>query len=309
MSLIFYRGGRGAAFAWVGASVAAGLAAVALAQSPARAPAEAAERTPAEASRSAAAQTPGRVPAEAPERSAVDASSPAAATPAVAAAQTPDVAALEARLAALEARRDRLADESAIKRLQRAYGYYFDKALWDDVAQLFADDGTIEIGLDGVYEGKARIREYLYARTGGRSGLAHGELNEHLQLMPVVTVAPDGESAKARWRALIMAGRFGERAVWGEGPYENEYVKEAGVWKIKKLHWYQTMLVPYEGGWQTNVDANGGHWVPAELTPDRPPSESYVLWPDTPDTYVPAYHFPNPVAVYTGPGSTVGGAP
>ena len=66
-----------------------------------------------------------------------------------------------------------------IERLQAAYGYYVDRGLWDEVANLFADDGTIEIGLDGVYVGKQRVREYLYALGGGRQGLVDGELNEH----------------------------------------------------------------------------------------------------------------------------------
>ena len=112
--------------------------------------------------------------------------------------------------------------------MQHAYGYYVDRALWDDVAALFADDGTIEIGLDGVYVGKERVREYLHALGGGRAGLVDGELNEHLQVMPVITVAADGRTAKARWRAITLTGELGGEAFWGEGPYENEYVKDGG---------------------------------------------------------------------------------
>jgi hypothetical protein len=120
-----------------------------------------------------------------------------------------------------------------------------------------------------------------------------GELNEHFQLMPVVTVAPDGTTAKARWRALILAGRLGESAIWGEGPYENEYVKEGGVWKLRKLHWYQSVVVPYETGWLNTPDFNEGKWASARLPPDRPPSIEYSTWPET---YLPEFHFPNPVA-------------
>ena len=169
--------------------------------------------------------------------------------------------ALEARVAALEQRKERIEDVNAIERLQAAYGYYVDRALWDDVANLFADDGTIEIGLDGVYVGKQRVREYLYALGGGRQGLVDGELSEHLQVMPVITLAPDGLTAKARWRAITLTGELGGDAFWGEGPYENEYVKDDGVWKIKTLHWYQALHVPYAGGWQTNPDPTGAKFV------------------------------------------------
>src|SRR5690606_25591249 len=125
------------------------------------------------------------------------------------------------RLATLEARKTRVEDVSAIERLQHAYGYYVDEGLWDEAADLFASDGTIEIGLDGVYAGRERVREYLYALGGGRRGLADGVLNEHLQIMPTITLAPDGLSAQGRWRAIMLGGELGETAFWGEGPYEN----------------------------------------------------------------------------------------
>lgn len=202
---------------------------------------------------------------------------------------------LQATLAELEQRRTRIEDSNQIKRLQRAYGYYVDEGLWDQVAELFTANGSVEIGLDGVYVGKERVREYLYALGGGKSGLSPGELNEHLQVMPVVTVAPDGKTAKVRARAVILAGKLGESAVWGEGPYENEYVKEDGVWKLNRVHWFQSMMVPYEGGWQSNEDVNGAKYVSDKLPPDRPPSVEYGTWPDV---YLPPFHFANPV---TGP--------
>lgn len=203
--------------------------------------------------------------------------------------------ALAAQIDSLEQRKTRIEDVNAIEKLQHAYGYYVDRALWDDVANLFADDGTIEIGLDGVYVGKQRVREYLHALGGGRQGLVDGELNEHLQVMPVITVAADGRTAKARWRAITLTGELGGDAFWGEGPYENEYVKDGGVWKIQSLHWYQALLVPYAGGWQTNPDPTGAKFVSATLPPDRPPSVEYKTWPDT---YVPPFSFPNPVGKY-----------
>lgn len=202
---------------------------------------------------------------------------------------------LQNQIAALERRKSLLEDANAIKRLQRAYGYYVDRGLWDQVADLFADDGTLEIGLDGVYAGKARVREYLYALGDGHQGLVEGQLNEHMQVMPVITVAPDGKTAKGRWRAIIMAGKLGEDAFWGEGPYENEYVKDNGVWKIEKLHWYDSMFVPYATGWLKTPDPTLGKFV-GELTPDAPPSVDYKTWPDT---YLPPFHFPNPVGKYS----------
>jgi hypothetical protein len=209
--------------------------------------------------------------------------------------ETAAVQALEARIAALEQRKERIEDVNAIERLQAAYGYYADRGLWEEAANLFADDGTIEIALDGVYVGKPRVRDYLRTISGGRSSLTDGELGEHLQVMPVITLAPDGLTAKARWRAIVLEGELGGQAFWGEGPYENEYVKDDGVWKIKALHWYQALYVPYEGGWQTQPDPTGGKYISNTLPPDRPPSVEYKTWPDT---YLPPFSFPNPVGKY-----------
>jgi hypothetical protein len=201
-------------------------------------------------------------------------------------------AALDQTVRTLELRRERIGDANDIKRLQRAYGYYVDEGMWDEVADLFAENGSVEYGLDGVYMGREHIREYLYALGGGTSGLSEGQLNEHLQLMPVITVERDGMTAKGRWRGLILGGQLGESAMWGEGPYENEYVKEDGVWKVSKLHWYQSVVVPYETGWQNTEDPTGGVLVSSTLPADAPPTVEYETWPGT---YLPPFHFPNPV--------------
>jgi hypothetical protein len=203
----------------------------------------------------------------------------------------PDTQALQQSVATLQSRATALQDINDIKRLQRAYGYYVDQGQWDQVADLFARNATLEIGLDGVYRGRERVRQYFMTVGGGHLGLARGQVNQYLQLMPVINLAPDGLAAQGTWRAVILAGQSGQGAWWGEGPYENQYVKEDGVWKISVLHWYQTLMTPYgAGGWAKNPDANGGHYVPASLPADAPPTEQYKVWPGA---HVPHFHFKN----------------
>ena len=198
-----------------------------------------------------------------------------------------------AQVAALEARADRIKDSNDIKRLQRAYGFYLDKGQFDEMADLFAADASVEYQNEGVYVGADRIREYLHRLSGNRNGLVEGQINNHMLLQPVVHVADDGLTAKARWRALIQTGQYKQRASWGEGPYEIEYVKDSGVWKIKKLHWYTTFNAPYEEGWARvkPVDARVGAFV-KDFPPDKPPSEDYKPFPAA---YLPPYHYENPV--------------
>ena len=70
------------------------------------------------------------------------------------------------RAAELAARAQRLADEQEVENLQKIYGYYYDRRMWDEVADLFADDGTIEMDQRGVYLGKARVRRVLESARG-----------------------------------------------------------------------------------------------------------------------------------------------
>jgi hypothetical protein len=223
---------------------------------------------------------------------------PATSTNAPPTTDAAQVAELRARLDTLKARKLRIEDSNAIKRLQRAYAYYMEEALWDEVLQLFSDNATLEFARDGVYNGKPRIRDYLYAFGGGKQGLSEGQLSDHLMLMPVLTLAEDGNTAKARWNTIMLLGNYGQDANWGEGPYENEYVKENGVWKISKLRWFQTILVPYEGGWAKHEDLNKGIWVSDTLPPDSPPTAPYGYWPET---FLPPFSFSNPVGRYVPP--------
>src|SRR6056300_1152911 len=88
-----------------------------------------------------------------------------------------------------------LEDENEVENLQRIFGFYIDKKQWTQAADLFADNGTIEISGEGVYVGKQRVLDYLMSL--GNEGIEYGILNDHMQLQPVVHVDPDG-TAKGR---------------------------------------------------------------------------------------------------------------
>jgi hypothetical protein len=201
---------------------------------------------------------------------------------------------VEAEIASLTARLEKLEGTRAVKKLQRAFGYYIDRGLWSDAAELFTDDGSIEIGIDGVYVGKARIEEYLRRLHGGQEGLIYGQLNEWVTLQPAVFVAEDGRSATARWRDHGMLGQYKQHAEWRDGIYENTYVREAGIWKLKSLHLYVNFVAPYEKGW-ARLQAGEG-LVQSEASkafpPDRGPSTQYRPFPET---QVPAFQALHPV--------------
>lgn len=201
---------------------------------------------------------------------------------------------IDSQIDALTVRIEKLEGTRAVKKLQRAFGYYVDRGLWGEVADLFTNDGTIEIGIDGVYGGKARIREYLQRLHGGQEGLIYGQLNEWVTLQPAVFISRDGRSATARWRDHGMLGQYKKHAEWRDGIYENAYVKEDGIWKIKSLHLYVNFVAPYEKGWARLKPGEGLAQSEASraFPPDRAPTASYRPFPET---QVPPFQALNPV--------------
>jgi hypothetical protein len=141
-----------------------------------------------------------------------------------------------------------------------------------------------------VFVGKKRIQDYVTRRSP--EGLVRGKLYNHLQLQPIVDVASDGKSAKGRWRFVAEIGTAGQAdsAQWGGGTYENEYVKQNGVWKIQRLHGYYRFFTPYAEGWGKKALPNSR--PDASFKPDRAPTQVYDSYPAT---FVAPFHYENPV--------------
>jgi SnoaL-like domain len=203
-----------------------------------------------------------------------------------------------------------LEDAQAVRRVQFAYGYYMDKGLYQEVVDLFADDGEVRF-MGGVFRGKARGVRRLYIErfrtlfTHGRNAPAYGFMLEHLQLQDIIDVAPDRRSARGRFRCFMQAGSHTSKSDrvpalplqwWEAGVYENTYGCEGGVWKLKILNYCLSWQAEYEKGWAHSKPYEGPFFTktypedpggPDEITADRP-----AFWPQT--AVVP-FHFPHPV--------------
>jgi len=195
---------------------------------------------------------------------------------------------LQQRWADLVRGTQQLRDEADVLNLQHDYGYYFDQKMWEAAANLFSTDGTLELGQRGVYVGRGRIRQALNVIGGKR--LEDDEVYDHLQLATVVHIAPDGRTAKARGIELSVSGVKGKKALWEEGIFENDYVRQSGAWKIRSVHYYPRVITAYELGWAKDAKPAAG--PSTEFPPDRPPTEAYGIYPKM---YYPQFHYANPV--------------
>src|SRR6516165_5154568 len=180
--------------------------------------------------------------------------------------QTNPLPALETRVEALQARIEGIESVRAIKRLQYAYGHYVELGLWNDFADLFAEDAVTNYQ-QGV-RGQEAIRRLFLDQVGqGKLGLAEGRIYPHILFQPVITLAPDGRTAKGRWRILAMLGGYGGSATWYSGVYENEYVLENGVWKISLLHSEPKVTAAYTAaGWKESGAHVPVHYTAASVT-------------------------------------------
>ena len=133
-----------------------------------------------------------------------------------------------------------LKDIEDIKRLQRIYSFYLEHIMWNELADLWAEDGECYWVGSGIFKGRETIRK-LWSMLPGAAGNGSPELL-HLdaRFSPVITVAPDGKTAKGRWYVIgggiLPIGK--DKRVSNAGGFsndENEYIKENGVWKIWSL--------------------------------------------------------------------------
>lgn len=213
---------------------------------------------------------------------------------------------LEARLEKLEKRCNRqqktirtlkkgvqvLADTEAIKKLQRAYGYYLEHWMAEEVIDCFSDGPDVYIKLyEGTYLGKEGIRRYFDRERSNEY------LHQVMQLCGVVTVDPDGVNARGRWYSYgacaVTLGK-GVRQYFMNGIYEMGYIKEHGVWKIKDLEYCLCYAAPPNTGWvkPERIAALTPEDRLNPPPPDIPPDEFDSKYPSG---YIMPFHFKHPV--------------
>ena len=210
---------------------------------------------------------------------------------------------LEAKVKTLEAQVRTLQDIEEIKKLQRAFGFYLEHWMSSEIIELFADgpDTILSIAV-GEFRGKDNIRQFCNRGKQGNEIMKHDKpefLHQVMQLSGIVDIDPGGLTAKGRWYgfgANALPAEGGIAPGWMNGVYENEYVKEDGIWKFKVVRWCMTFNASFVNGW---VDPS----VRVDRRPQPPYNSSTGFSPDgTPETtlypsgFICPFHYKNPVS-------------
>lgn len=211
---------------------------------------------------------------------------------------------LESRIDALEKRLQQVEDTQAITRLQYAYNYYVEHMMKEEIIDCFSDSPDVLLDwLEGKWKGKAGVRKYFDVNQIPPIGFQH-------QLIPaagLITVEPDGKTARGRWYALggVMMptpAKEGEKQGFSRsfinGIYEIRYIKEDNIWKILAINWVIPYGVRIKDGWILPEDIAGPMLKGASGAPGPKVVPDIVM--DKNDLryvtgYILPYHFKHPV--------------
>ena len=152
-------------------------------------------------------------------------------------------------------------------------------------------DGTIELAQRGMYIGRERVRGFLF-NVFGKEGPQENRLGNHIQWQPVIHVAADGQSAKVAL-ADDAAALVRPRASLGASIYENEFVKEDGVWKFRVDPHVQHVAARLR--WRLGRSSRAAAACRARarrIRPTRPPSFTFQMFPTV---YEIPFHYAHPV--------------
>ena len=200
---------------------------------------------------------------------------------------------LGARLQAAE-------DIEAVKKLQKSYSYYLEHWQEEELLGLWSHspDITFEVNDTGQFKGWEDIKKAFHFKDHYPAyGDAEKAPPEYLHILPsvvgIVDLDPDGKTAKGRWYGFGMItvpppeGKA--QANLGCGIWENEYVKEDGKWKFKKINYNVVFNTPFKDGWVKTP------YIQRPKGENEPPHGPDSLFAPYPSDYIFPYHYKNPV--------------
>jgi hypothetical protein len=163
---------------------------------------------------------------------------------------------LEKKLKAQEKQLTELRDIEAIKKLQKAYGYYVEHMMYQEIVDCFSDSKDVCINwLEGQWLGKEGVKKYFEMIKTTPPEFFH----QVMQLAGVVDIDRGGKTAKGRWYAFgahFMPREGSTRRSFVNGIYEMGYIKEKGVWKILSIKWVIPYAVRIADTWALPEDVN-----------------------------------------------------
>jgi hypothetical protein len=126
-----------------------------------------------------------------------------------------------------------------IRQVKYRYLRYVDQKLWDDIADVFTADATVDYGTQ-VFGKPLRMSGRAEIVAFFRENMGPGLISVHSAGQPEITV--DGDTAAGTWRFedLVIATEY-RTVIAGAAYYEDRYERGAdGKWRIAHTGYTRT---------------------------------------------------------------------
>ena len=189
-------------------------------------------------------------------------------------------------------------DIEDIKRLQRAYGFYLEHWMAQEVVDCFADGPGVrlEIAL-GNFVGKEGVKRFFNTYLDQKEHPDKEFLHMVMQLSGIVDVDPSGDTASGRWYAwgaIALPRKDGIHQAYMGGIYAADYVKQGEKWRIKVLKFHPEISSKPEHGWVKQEKVAPEDAESRRVPPIKPDTARQF---DThyPSGFISPFHFKHPV--------------
>lgn len=168
---------------------------------------------------------------------------------------------LEARVSALESKVQELADREAIRDLRFRYHEYINDSKFSEIAGLFTEDGDLLFGHLGNAHGHEQINRFfggLLTKPDDARKSKQPRVSRVRQFIHNHVVELHGDHARGFSYLEAKPVYKGESYVVA-ARYDDEYVRQNGQWKFKKMALTPYFMVPLKEGWAQDDLLKMGH--------------------------------------------------
>lgn len=147
----------------------------------------------------------------------------------------------------------------AIANLQGRYIYYLQSHRYDKIVDMFSKRTDVSVEMDdlGKFVGFEKVSA-VFMNVLKPLYMTKGALGLHMLTTPVIEVNEQSDSGFGMWHSFgcntqpnMVSGREEAEliAIWQQGKYYCDFVKEADGWKYLHFRWYTNFRTPFDKGW------------------------------------------------------------
>lgn len=157
---------------------------------------------------------------------------------------------LEERVRRLEAQMQETRDREAIRDLRYRYHEYVNEGKFKEIPSLFTADGVLDFAHLGKANGHAEISKFFGALNEAPSPANKNRprITWVKQFIHNHTIHLHGDTGDG-FAYLEAKPIYNGEAFLVAARYDDEYVRQNGVWKFKKMGLVPYFMVPLKEGW------------------------------------------------------------